>query len=1434
MKLSISMMVKNESKYLRKCLESLKPIRDAIESELIIVDTGSTDNTVEIAKEFTDKVYFHEWNSDFSEMRNITIKYCTGEWCLVIDGDEVISNPEGILQFFSSDEFKKHNTASFSIKNFTSNDSEANFAVFTAPRIFKKDKEFRFEGAVHNQVIWKKPMIVLNSEISHYGYINNDKELMAKKFLRTTEILKSELKKNPENIYYIYQLAVSYAMHNDYPEALESIEKAYNLVKSKKLDLSKYMSISTFLAKMYLTNGKFRETEVICLEAIGKEGFYIDLYYYLAKAQCSIYKNGEAIEAYNIYFKKLEDYNNFKVTEDLSIINYTLGSYEDACLDMATLHERMGKYEDALKYIERIKSDNVLNVAFKLSISLYTKLNKFEELRRFYNEIATNHNIIKNYFISELELHLLKANKKTKSNVFKVFSEGNTEYDLLNKIRLSSGNVNNELNKEIGNLDFSNLPDYFSDILYCFLCESVSLAKYLEGVNDFKIKNYCNYLVICHGNFGINLYNYLNNYKNSELSLNEIRIYKILAVYLFQDKGIDKEKYSQILEKYLEIGEQYLSKIYHDDIIQSEKTHFMKDEEDLFLMYMHLANKNKNSEAIYIKYLRKALSSCNYMKTAIEILSERVKADLKQKDNEMELYKIKVKRDITELIEGSCLQEASILIDEYEDIIKDDFEIYSMKAVVAIMENRLVDSKDILMTALDKFNDNFDLNYNLGYVYEQMNDYNRALTCYKFAEQNCDDMNFKMEIKQTITRITNEYAGQIKPDKKRMIFFVKQGLDSFLGDIISALSDEYETKKIIVNDLKQIDDGMKWADICWFEWCDELVAYGSKLALSISKKIICRIHGYEVYTDYIKLIDWRNVDDLIIVAPHIRRLFEENTANIDLADLRVHTIFCGINVEKYPLSIRDKGFNLGYLGYINSKKNIPLTLDIFKKLHDKDSRYKLNLAGTFQDNRIFSYIKYFIKEYKLDDSIFFEEWKNEEQKIEWFKRIDYMIISSIDEGLCFAAAEAMCSGIKPILHNCEGIQDHYDKKYIFSNLDEAVEMISSCEYSSDEYRKFIEENYSIEKQMKSIKKVFEEAFKKNITLIYRNFSGSNTVALFKNIPKTIKEKYRIQCIKEENTQNYYNNLIKSDAVVTTHGNYMVNKSLISTNKVIIDLWHGFPLKAMGYEDKGEKNKQDISKIWNNYNYAVSYSELYSELMSKCAGINAEKFKIMGAPRNDLLFSSEGRSNIEKLILKKLKNKKVIFYMPTFRSTPYNRQDGAKEWDSNIFGMKQFNQQKFEKFLQQNSLIIILKVHPNEEKKVLQKYKNSRNIVVLPSESLEKEHSELYEILNAADILITDYSSVYFDYLLLDRPIIFTPIDLEEYDSGRGFLLEPYDKWTPGPKVIDQTNLELEILKCLRDKEYFKCERFEIAKVVHEFQDANSSKRVWKLIDDLLD
>jgi CDP-glycerol glycerophosphotransferase (TagB/SpsB family) len=229
-----------------------------------------------------------------------------------------------------------------------------------------------------------------------------------------------------------------------------------------------------------------------------------------------------------------------------------------------------------------------------------------------------------------------------------------------------------------------------------------------------------------------------------------------------------------------------------------------------------------------------------------------------------------------------------------------------------------------------------------------------------------------------------------------------------------------------------------------------------------------------------------------------------------------------------------------------------------------------------------------------------------------------------------------------------------------------------------------------------------------------------------------------------------------------------------------------------------------------------------------------KYVSTGAQRNDFLFSSNGKKNLAYLLDDKLlmNNKKIIFYMPTYRYTPRgNRTEGNRNW-MNIFGFSSFDMRNFIVFLEENDYYFIIKLHPAEEKKFIDKIPPNKNIIIITNEILGKKGLDLYEILNAANIIITDYSSVCFDTLLLDIPVVFTPIDIEEYQRDRGFLLEPYEKWTPGPKCLTQETLQEEIFKSLSDHSYFNKERKDLLKKIHKYVDGNSCKRTWKFIEQL--
>ena len=211
------MMVKNEEIHIERCLESIKPIIDRTDVELIIVDTGSTDRTVDICKKYTDKLYFKEWFDDFSGMRNITIGYATGEWIFILDADEVLEKHDELEKLLDSrlNETIENNAYSITCKNYTNMRNNDLYAIFPTMRIFRNDKSFRYHGTVHNQAIYSPPVGSLDIVIGHYGYVVNDKDIMDRKFIRTKALLEKELKKDPNNLYYLYQLAVSYNMHRE-------------------------------------------------------------------------------------------------------------------------------------------------------------------------------------------------------------------------------------------------------------------------------------------------------------------------------------------------------------------------------------------------------------------------------------------------------------------------------------------------------------------------------------------------------------------------------------------------------------------------------------------------------------------------------------------------------------------------------------------------------------------------------------------------------------------------------------------------------------------------------------------------------------------------------------------------------------------------------------------------------------------------------------------------------------------------------------------------------------------------------------------------------------------------------------------------------------------------------------------------------------------
>ena len=307
----------------------------------------------------------------------------------------------------------------------------------------------------------------------------------------------------------------------------------------------------------------------------------------------------------------------------------------------------------------------------------------------------------------------------------------------------------------------------------------------------------------------------------------------------------------------------------------------------------------------------------------------------------------------------------------------------------------------------------------------------------------------------------------------------------------------------------------------------------------------------------------------------------------------------------------------------------------------------------------------------------------------------------------------------------------------------------------------------------------------------------------------------------------YKNLITAKVVVTTSMQYL---DTIQRNQIYVSLWHGMPLKKMAFRDKLEKHTYIIKAKGDHITFQISTSELMSSLLTACFHLYPEQVIITGQPRCDALFHPK-KDVLGKLLGVNIeKFEHIVFYMPTFRNWMNERVEGIEIKD-NIFRFKNFDAKRFHEFLKKHGILFVAKLHWTEEPLyyAIDKKFTGENFRIIRNDALSRNLVDIYELLGAADLLITDYSSVYFDFLLLDKPIVFVPVDIDIYRMKRGFLLEPYDFWTPGPKAYDQESLEEEMLKSLQDKSYYSKQRETINALVNNFRDDRSTERVWNEI-----
>ena len=272
--LSLCMMVKNEEACLERCLTSAR----SNVNEIIVVDTGSTDRTVEIATAFGAQVYHHPWESDFSKHRNQSLSYATGDWILILDADEefhagdlvqlktVIREGDADYYFCCLQDIRNDGTV---------------HGTFNQIRLFRNHRGMHYTQKVHNQFQPQGTGAFTTIKIRHYGYdLPPDK--MEVKHLRTTTLLLEMLENNPDDLYSRHQLASSYSMHREFSEAVQHGEIALEIRRRKGLTSEFIMTTFYTVAQGYYALDNPTAAERIGLEALDVFPLHLDICHLLA------------------------------------------------------------------------------------------------------------------------------------------------------------------------------------------------------------------------------------------------------------------------------------------------------------------------------------------------------------------------------------------------------------------------------------------------------------------------------------------------------------------------------------------------------------------------------------------------------------------------------------------------------------------------------------------------------------------------------------------------------------------------------------------------------------------------------------------------------------------------------------------------------------------------------------------------------------------------------------------------------------------------------------------------------------------------------------------------------------------------------------------------------------------------------------------------
>ncbi|HPZ08912.1 MAG TPA: glycosyltransferase [Candidatus Eremiobacteraeota bacterium] len=388
--LSLAMIVKNEEYNIYTCLKQVEDLVD----EIIIVDTGSTDNTLKVLNQFPVTLYHYKWDDDFSSARNYSISKCTCNWILILDADEFI---DSTLKYMVRELIKTKDFVGFEFEQFTylSNDITPEFRIEPVLRLFPNHSSLRFRYSIQEKLICNNPELEFKHIYSgirlwHYGYMQQNYQ-SREKYNRNLQVYLKNLLLKPEDSLEHFFTGLQYYYLHKYKDALNHIKLA---IKYGSKDITYYPYFFTMGAAILTKLDLYKDARNMCEEAISIDPSIGEAYFNAGETMRNLRDYTGAIimlekaissEDKNYYFFQDRSKTGWKAYSEMAICYVQLKEMEKArdallkalnlkpfysplMVSLAYLYKELDDLPEAEKYFQAVYEQefNRFSIAYEL------------------------------------------------------------------------------------------------------------------------------------------------------------------------------------------------------------------------------------------------------------------------------------------------------------------------------------------------------------------------------------------------------------------------------------------------------------------------------------------------------------------------------------------------------------------------------------------------------------------------------------------------------------------------------------------------------------------------------------------------------------------------------------------------------------------------------------------------------------------------------------------------------------------------------------------------------------------------------------------------------------------------------------------------------------------------------------------------------------